>query len=381
MDLLSRLAEYVALESPTGDDAALRVFTRRLRDDFAALGATVDAVDARGVDGAAAGEHLVVRFPGVGGPTDTGDASHDAPILVLAHSDTVWPVGTLATMPWRVDGDRAYGPGVFDMKGGIVALQAALAALRDDGRQHRPVTVLVTADEEIGSPSSRALIEEHARTAHAALGLEPSHPDGALKTARWGSTRVRISVTGREAHAALDPESGVSAIDELVDQLVTLRSIVDDPAVLCNVGTIEGGGRTNVVPGHASADIGLRFLDAAAERRVLSAIARLVPIRDGAAIAVDVLSNRPAWTPDERHDALCASIARAAASIGHTVSGRPASGAADTNITGWLGTPSVDGLGPVGAGAHAQHEQIVVASLADRAAIIAEAIVELSRPA
>lgn len=380
MELLSRLAEYVSLESPTGDDAALRAFTHRLAADFAALGATIERVDAATVDavgcaGAPAGEHLVVRLPG------SGQAATGAPILVLAHSDTVWPVGTLATMPWRSEGDRAYGPGAFDMKGGIVALQGALAALSADHRPRRPITVLVTADEEVGSPSSRPLIEEHARTAYAALGLEPSHPDGALKTARWGSTRIRIAVTGREAHAALDPESGVSAIDELVDQLVALRSIVDDPAVLCNVGTIEGGGRTNVVPGGAHAEIGLRFVDADAERRVLAALAELTPVRDGAEIRVDVLSNRPAWTPDERHDALCASIAAAATSIGQTVTGRPASGAADTNITGWLGLPSVDGLGPVGAGAHAHHEQIVVASLEERAALIAEAIVELSRPA
>lgn len=367
MELLSRLAEYVSLESPTGDGAALRGFTARLSDDFLALGGAVEAVPA--------GEHLVVRFPGTGSAVDL------APILVLAHSDTVWPVGTLETMPWRVDGDRAYGPGSFDMKGGIVALQGALAALRADDRPRRPVTVLVTADEEIGSPSSRALIEEHARTAHVALGLEPSHPDGALKTARWGSTRVRLEVNGREAHAALDPESGVSAIDELVDQLVALRSIVDDPAVLCNVGTIEGGGRTNVVPGRAHADVGLRFLDADAERRVLAALETLAPVRDGATVSVTVLSNRPAWTPGERHDALCASIARAAASVGQTITGRPASGAADTNLTGWLGIPSVDGLGPVGAGAHAHHEQLVVASLEDRAALIAAAIVELSRPA
>jgi glutamate carboxypeptidase len=366
-NLVSRLGEYVALESPTGDAAAIRVFTARLAADFAALGASVEVV------GHPTGDHLVLRFPG------TGTSAEAAPLLVLAHSDTVWPVGTLTTMPWRVDGERAFGPGCFDMKGGIVALHGALASLAGDDRPRRPVTVLVTADEEIGSPSSRDLIERHARTAHAALGLEPSHPDGALKTARWGSTRVRLEVTGREAHAALDPEAGASAIDELVDQLTALRTLVDDPGVLCNVGTIAGGGRTNVVPGRAHADIGLRFLDADTEWRVLAAIRDLTPLRDGTDVTMTVLSNRPAWTPGKQHDGLCAAIARAALTVGQTVDGRPASGAADTNVTGWLGIPSVDGLGPVGEGAHAAHEQIVVASLGERAALIAAAIVELSR--
>jgi acetylornithine deacetylase/succinyl-diaminopimelate desuccinylase-like protein len=368
MNLLERLEAYVTCESPTGDVEALTAFTERLAEDFNGLGGAVRTVPS------SAGPHLIIDVDGI------GQAESDAPILVLAHSDTVWPRGTLESMPWRVDAGRAFGPGCFDMKGGIVALQGALELLEADGRTRRPIRILVVADEEVGSPTSRHLVEDSAGSAIAVLGLEPAHPDGSVKTARFGSTRVRLAVTGREAHAALDAASGVSAIDELTDQLVRLRPLVARPGVLSNVGTIAGGGRTNVVAGSAHAEIGLRFRDADTEREVLEAIGRVQPIRPDAEVSVTVLSSRPAWTPDPRHDALCATVAAAAASIGQSVSGRPASGAADTNISGNLGIPSIDGLGPVGAGAHAAHEQVEVASLQHRAELIAATVVRLSDP-
>lgn len=363
---LSRLSEYVAAESPTGDAPALAAFVDTLVSDFTALGAHVERHPGE------AGDHLVCRFTG-------RDATDRSPLLVLAHSDTVWPVGTIARMPWRVESATAHGPGCFDMKGGIVALQSALASLTRHDGPVRPISVVIVADEEIGSPSSRDLIEREAAGSYAALGLEPPHPDGALKTGRWGSTRLRIAVTGREAHAALDPEKGVSAIDELVDLLVGVRGLVAaEDGVLCNIGTLSGGGKTNVVAGQAAAEVGLRFRDAAVEDRVLKAIHTLEPRREGATVAIQTLSNRPAWTPGPEHDALCATIARAGERIGQTVTGRPARGAADTNLTGRLGIPSVDGLGPMGAGAHAAHEQIRIDSLAERAELIAAVLIELS---
>jgi glutamate carboxypeptidase len=237
---------------------------------------------------------------------------------------------------------------------------------------------VVAADEEIGSPSARELVTAESEGVVAAFGLEPPHPNGDLKTARRGSSRVRIEITGREAHAALDPESGVSAIDELVDQVTAVRSLVgsfDD--VLCNVGTISGGGRTNVVPGTASAEIGFRFIDPDTERAVLDSIGKLEPLRDGARVEVSVISNRPAWRPSAEGDELLAKVAAAGRSVGQEVGGAVAAGAADTNLTGWLGVPSLDGFGPVGKGAHATHEQIVAASLPERAALIAAIITTL----
>ncbi|TCC22162.1 M20/M25/M40 family metallo-hydrolase [Kribbella speibonae] len=359
--MIERLREYVGAETPTGDAAALNAFADRLGTRYAELGATVRRVPAP------TGDHLVADFPGRTGA---------APLLFLAHHDTVWPIGQLRdAMPWREQDGIIHGPGVFDMKGGLVVLETALEQVA--GRDHRPLRVVVVADEEVGSPSARSLVTAEAQGAYAAFGFEPPHPNGDLKTSRWGSTRVRIEVTGREAHAALDPASGVSAIDELVDQLLAVRRIVAGyDEVLCNVGTITGGGRTNVVPGSAAADIGFRFVDPATEEAVLQAVAELQPVRD-AQLAVRVMSNRPAWQPSPATDALLAQVVAAGRTVGQEVGGAAATGAADTNLTGWLGIPTLDGLGPIGKGAHAVHEQVIAATLTERAALVAAIITSL----
>ncbi|GAA1556558.1 M20 family metallopeptidase [Kribbella hippodromi] len=363
--IIERLREYVGAETPTGDAAALNAFADRLAARYAELGATVRR------EAAPTGDHLVADFPG------RGPRAADAPLLFLAHHDTVWPVGQLAdAMPWREADGVIHGPGVFDMKGGLVILETALERVAE--RDHRPVRVVVVADEEIGSPSARALVTAASAGVYAAFGLEPPHPNGDLKTSRWGSTRVRIEVTGREAHAALDPASGISAIDELVDQLIAVRELVAGYGnVLCNVGTITGGGRTNVVPGSAAADIGFRFVDPETERAVLDAVAGLTAVRTGAELDVRVMSNRPAWQPSPATDALLVQVAAAGRSVGQTVGGAAASGAADTNLTGWLGVPTLDGLGPVGKGAHAVHEQVIAATLAERVDLVAAIITAL----
>jgi glutamate carboxypeptidase len=359
--MIERLREYVGTETPTGDAAALNAFADRLTTRYTELGGTVRRIPAP------TGDHLVADFPG------RGPQAAAAPLLFLAHHDTVWPAGQLRdAMPWREADGIIHGPGVFDMKGGLVVLETALEQVAD--REHRPLRVVVVADEEIGSPSAREAVTAEAAGVYAAFGFEPPHPNGDLKTSRWGSTRVRIEVTGREAHAALDPSGGVSAIDELVDQLIAVRRIVaDHDHVLCNVGTITGGGRTNVVPGSAAADIGFRFVDPAVEEAVLQAVTALRPVRD-ALLQVRVLSNRPAWQPSPATDELLAKVAAAARSVGQEIGGKAASGAADTNLTGWLGIPTLDGLGPLGKGAHAVHEQIVAATLAERAALVAAII-------
>lgn len=363
--IIERLREYVGTETPTGDAAALNAFADRLAERYGALGATVRRVPMP------TGDHLVANFPGRGPQAD------DAPLLFLGHHDTVWPIGQLReAMPWREADGVVHGPGVFDMKGGLVVLETALEQVAD--QDHRPVRVVVVADEEIGSPSARELVTAESAGVYAAFGLEPPHPNGDLKTSRWGSTRVRIEITGREAHAALDPAGGISAIDELVDQLIAVRRIITQyDEVLCNVGTITGGGRTNVVPGSATADIGFRFVDPETERAVLDAVAGLSPVRADAQLEVRVMSNRPAWQPSAATGELLAKVIAAGRSVGQEVGGAAASGAADTNLTGWLGIPTLDGLGPVGKGAHAVHEQVIAATLAERVALVAAIITSL----
>lgn len=355
-----RLHHYAGFETPSGHPRELDRLLDVLEQRYAELGARTER------DPHETGANLVAHFPGRG-------AQGDEPVLCLGHHDTVWPLGTLTgQVPWRERDGIIHGPGVYDMKGGLVVFETALALLNRLDLPHRPITMVLVADEEVGSPRARELITSLSGGAVAALGFEPPHPDGSLKTARWGSTRVRLAVTGRESHAALAPDDGVSAIEELLDQLLAVRRIVAaHPDVLCNVGTVSGGGRTNVVPGAAQAEIGFRFTDTATETTVLQQIRDLAPVRPDASVLPEVLTSRPVWPSAPQQQLLSDALRAAGELTGQRVGGEPASGAADTNLTGSLGVPSVDGLGPVGRGAHAPDEQIRAESLPQRAALTA----------
>jgi glutamate carboxypeptidase len=363
---VARLLRYAGCETPTGDAAALDAFADVLVADAGALGMTGGRVPL-GVDGATSGSGDGVRLHLAGTP-----GASDRPALLLVHHDTVHPVGSLAgAVPLREDGDLLHGPGTYDMKGGIVVALAAVALLHDLDLPHRPVVLVSTPDEEVGSPTSADLVRASAADVAYALGLEAPMADGTLKTSRRGSTRLRLHVTGRAAHAAVDPGAGVPAIDELVDQLLAVRTVLaDHPDVLANVGTVRGGTRTNVVSAAAEAEIGLRFVTTAEEERVLARLLAPSPVRPGAVVGVDVLSRRPAWGPGTS-DTLLDLVAGAAATIGQQVTGAPAPGAADTNLTGALGVPTLDGFGPLGGGAHAVTEHVRVGSIAERAALLA----------
>ncbi|MCW2948201.1 MAG: hypothetical protein JWR24_4918 [Actinoallomurus sp.] len=347
-----RLRDYALAESPSGDAAALERCAALIEAGHVEAGGAVSREDG----------HLVTRF----GP---GDGPH---LLLVGHYDTVWPAGRLATMPYTDDGTTIAGPGTYDMKSGLVAVEMALRALHAAGAAPaRQVRLVVVADEEVGSPTGRAVVERHLDGAVAVLGLESPHPDGALKSARRGSTRVLVRVHGREAHAALDPGKGISAIDELIDQVAAARDAVpDDGTTLFNVGRIQGGSRANVIAGEASAEIGLRFTSAAAERQVLGALTGATPRRTGAVVEATVLSTRPTW-PERADDPLLDRVAEVGALLGQEITGRPAAGAGDTNLPGSLGLPTLDGFGPRGRGAHAADEAIQVTSLAERAALLA----------
>ena len=312
----------------------------------------VDLLRRAGADAAPDGAHVAASLGG--GPGQ---------VLVLGHFDTVWPVGRLAVAPFTVDGNVATGPGVFDMKGGLVALLYALRLVR--GRAlPRPVRIVLTADEEIGSPDGARVVLAHAAGAAAVYALEPPLPSGALKVGRRGVARVRITVRGREAHAGLDARRGVSAIDELCDHLATLRA----PNV--NVGHIEGGTRSNVIAGHASAELGLRFATPQEEALLFAAIDGLTPLRKGAAIDVEVLSRRPAWEASASRE-LAEHVQAVAKGLGETIGAAFSPGAGDANLTGALGVPTVDGLGPRGHGAHAPDETVELPSIKARGELLA----------
>ncbi|MFY9614263.1 MAG: M20 family metallopeptidase [Candidatus Dormiibacterota bacterium] len=347
VDLLRRLVE---VESPSSDTAACRACAELL---------------------ASAGKDIL----GVAAETVvTGDRVHlhwrtggDARVALLGHFDTVWPVGTLAARPFTLRGDQAFGPGAFDMKAGVVQGLFALAALGvPDG-----VEVLLTSDEELGSPDSRALIEDLGRRVEAVLVLEPS-ADGALKVARKGVSNYRLEVTGRPAHAGLEPEKGVNALSELARLIPQVEALADTSQGTTITPTMAASGiATNMVPPSASAEIDVRALTVMEQTRVDEAMRALRPSIDGARLLVEGGPNRP---PLEA--ALTAalfertSILAAANGLG-TLSAATAGGGSDGNLTAALGTPTLDGLGAVGDGAHAEHEHVLVSQMAPRAALVA----------
>ncbi|WGW10941.1 M20/M25/M40 family metallo-hydrolase [Saxibacter everestensis] len=372
-ELESLVARYVSLETPTGDPSRIGAFVDELEADLTGLGGKVRR------ESEPTGDHLVADFPG------RGTKAELEPILLLGHYDTVHPAGSLSgTMPLRRAGDTLFGPGVYDMKSGLALIMTALDVLNfrqpsGEAASHRPLRVVFNADEEIGSPTSRRIVELAAEAAVCALGFEAPHPDGSLKLGRWGSTRARVTVTGKEAHAALDPDKGVNAIDELVDQLTALRAVVDrhHDGMLCNVGTISGGGKTNVVPASATAEIGFRFRERASESGVLGELAKIAPLNAGAEVAFEVVTSRPAWQESAQDRRLANLVLDVGRDIGQTLDARPARGAADTNFTGGLGIPTLDGFGPLGQGAHAEHEQIHLPALGERLALILEVLTRL----
>ncbi|MFF0387703.1 M20 family metallopeptidase [Kitasatospora sp. NPDC004615] len=352
-----RCADLARIETPSGDAPRLNTLAEELATGYAATGATATR------ENCAHGDHLVLDWPG---------RHEELPhLLVVGHHDTVWPVGTLTDWPVEEQDGRLTGPGILDMKGGLALLEGAFALLADLGqRPHRPVRMIVVSDEEIGSPDGRRLVERHLRGAAAVLGLEPGHPDGRLKTARRGSTRVRLTVTGREAHAGNDAAEGLSAIDELVDQLITVRGLGRQPGTELNTGRIDGGTRANVVAGRAQAEIGLRFDTTEAQRRTLDTLAHLTANRPGANVRTEVLSSRPTW-PERTANPLLRHVRSLAAALGQHLDGAPAGGAGDTNLAGARGLPTLDGLGAVGAGPHARHEHLRIDQLGSRIALLA----------
>lgn len=363
---LQRLEDLVSAESPTGDPVLLEAVNVRLAEAYAATGAKVELVPGE------SGDHLVCSWP-ASGPPAGGHA------LLIGHSDTVFPAGTTEERPFRLqaDGDTVTGPGVYDMKGGLVQVELAVRLLAATGAARPTETrLVVVSDEEIGSPEGRRVVAGNAVGARAVLGLEPPLADGGLKVGRRGVARYELAVHGVEAHAGLDPERGVSAIDELVDQLVALRGAVPaGPDAALNVGAVNGGTRANVVAGHATAEIGLRFGSSSAERRLLAALTDLCPIREGTSVHVTRLSHRPAWEADPSNPVVVV-LTRLAAELGITLGTGVSGGAGDTNATGAAGIPTVDGLGPEGGGAHSPTEWASICSLMDRAVLLAGFLTE-----
>ena len=346
--LVELLRELVEIESPSGSPGT-RAVASRFAVELERLGLETTLLD---------GDHLRAEIPGRG-----------APLLLSGHVDTVWPLGTLAEMPFRITGDRAFGPGIYDMKAGLVLL---LEAIRRSEGDRRALRVFLTADEEQGSPTGRAPLEQAADGAAAALVVEPPTPSGNLKTARKGLGVFTLTVSGRAAHAGTHREEGVSAIEELAHQIRALHALNDKVRGLSvNVGVVRGGTSENVVPARAEARSDVRIAHAADRARVEQALAELRPIDAEAELELEGGWTRP---PLERSEGAARLFARACEhgrELGLELEEAASGGGSDGNLIGALGVPVLDGLGVAGGGAHSSDEHVDLGSLPVRAELVA----------
>ena len=356
--MVALLKELVEIESPSHDKAAVDRVGKRVAAECRRLGAAV----------------TIHPQPAVGDLLEACWGSGRDGILLLAHMDTVHPLGTLARMPFRELEGRLHGPGTEDMKGGIAIALSALAALVEAKRlPARPVTALFTSDEEIGSPASRPHIERLARASALVLVLEPGMPDGALKIWRKGVGDFTVTVRGKAAHAGSDHRVGRNAIEELARQVLAIQAMTDyERGTTLNVGTIRGGSATNVVPEEAVAEVDLRVMQPGEAERIQAALYALQPSLDGTTIEVTGELNRPPLPADARMQATFARAQQIAAGIGIELRASGTGGASDANFVAPLDIPVLDGLGAVGDGQHSEREYVLRESLPARAALLAE---------
>lgn len=347
--MIDDLRALVEVESPSHDRAALQ----RSAEVLAAVIERRTGRPAQLIDGPA-GPHVHWR------------GSDDAKVLILGHHDTVFPLGALAQRPFTVADGHATGPGVFDMAGGIVQAVHAVASLGDNPA----VEMLFTCDEEVGSLTSRALLEERARACGAVLVLEPSGDGGALKTGRKGTGTFTVTVTGKAAHAGLEPHRGVNSLIEAAHQVLTIAALADAEAGTTVTPTVVSGGTAdNVVPAETTVRVDVRVTCDEERQRIEEAMAALCAVNPAATVTVTGAIGRPPMP-----ESASAELFPLAQQFDPSIDGVAVGGGSDGNFTAAIGVPTLDGLGAVGGGAHADHEYIVVDTMADRARLVAAII-------
>ncbi len=357
----------VEAESPSGDEAGSKAVASLL----AATAAGINRVTAcERISSENYGEHLrIIAF---------GD-SREKPIVILGHTDTVHPVGSLQQRPWRVEGNRAYGPGVFDMKANCaLAMEVIRAFAATEMTPRRPIILLLTCDEETGSRTGRQLVEAEARRAHAVMVLEPPGSGGRAKTGRKGTGIFTIEARGRAAHAGLEPEKGASAILELARQTNRLHGLnVALDGITVNVGVFQGGTLSNVVAAQARAEVDVRFSNTAEAERIEKEIYNLRPFDERVRLVVTGGINRPPLERSEKVLGLFNQARDIAQRLGFELGEVQVGGASDGNFAAAAGAAVLDGLGIDGDGAHATHEHIILDDIPRRGALLAGLIASL----
>jgi glutamate carboxypeptidase len=365
--MFAALEQLVNHESPSTDKSALDGYTRKIASRFKDLDA--EAILYPRPEN---GDQLKISL------RNQGNRSRN-PILLLCHYDTVWPLGTIEVQPYRIEGDKAFGPGIYDMKASHVMAEFALRGIIGLGLQlPRSVDLLFTSDEEIGSPSSRDLIEELAANSEYVLVLEPPTAEGALKTARKGVGGYTLRVEGRAAHAGSQPELGISAINELAHQIINLQNLADlEQGTTINVGVVKGGTRSNVIAAHAEAEIDVRIWTPQEAERIESAMSNLEPAASGAKLEISGGVNRPPMVRTKAIKKLFRQVQQVGNKLGLELQEGSTGGGSDGNFTAAMGVTTLDGLGAMGDGAHAVHEHILISDLPVRTALLAAILLEL----
>ncbi len=355
--ILSAIREIVDIESPSRDAEGSRAVADWIDDKVRETGADV-SIERETVED---GTHIIIHAFSNEGPS----------AMLLGHTDTVHPRGSADRNPTRIEDGRLYGCGIFDMKANIVLMIEALRYFAQSGsRPARPVTIVLSCDEEIGSFTGRKIVEREASKAAECLVFEPSS-DGRVKTGRKGTGMFILRARGVPAHAGLDPEKGANAVAELARQVDRVHSIArPEEGTTVNVTTFNGGTTLNVIPEHAECEIDVRFAHASEAERVTAALGSLEPVDQRVSLALAGAVNR---MPLERNDAVVELFEKArslAASFGYELGETQVGGGSDGNFVAALGVPVLDGLGITGDGAHTLHEHILLSDIAKRATLV-----------
>lgn len=354
--ILAELKQYVEMESPTHNKKLVDQLGHFIMERFRLLGCKVSTHSQREY-----GDQIRVEY---------GEGEEQ--ILILGHFDTVKEVGTLKTEPWRIEAGKLYGPGVFDMKAGIVFSYFALQTIIEQGLPaNKRLVFFWNTDEEAGSPSSLELIKKEARKSKLALVIEPAFGDGYVKTSRKGGGEFSVQVKGRAAHAGNHHEDGVNAIEEMAHQILAIQSWTDyEAGTTVSVGTIKGGTVSNVIPEYAEVDVDFRVSQAAEADKLIAKMNQLKPTLCGATVNTRLTSLKPPMERTEETERLFFHAKAQALQEGFELREIGVGGTSDGNFTAAVGTPTLDGLGPVGDGAHASHEHILVDHIAPRTALL-----------
>ena len=366
-EMLNLLKEVVHLESPSLDKKAVDRCSHFIIKEFRNIGTKIIRYPQKDI-----GDLYTVQYPALKSKLKKGS------ILVLTHIDTVWPVGRIQNMPFYLSGQDIFGPGVLDMKAGLVMALYALKTLRELNIEPRKnIIIFINSAEEIGNEAAYEVIQKLARKSEYVLCLEPSLPGGRLKTQRKGRLVIRLDVTGKAAHAG-SPEKGINAIEELMDQLRSLKKLGRTKGTTLSTGLISGGEKANIVAEKSSATLDTRFWTNMHKQKILNALRQLKPVRPGAKIRYTIESSTPPMEKTEASMKLLSLIREiAGASFKMSLEEGKTGGGSDASIASSLGIATIDGLGPDGEGIHAENEHLVLPSLIQRTALLTELLRQL----